>query len=54
MSRSLFLLTVLDEDGNEDYIEVPAYSEQQTLAITGISEDKVIDSELAVRKYAYN
>lgn len=52
MARQLFCITYIDEEEKEQYIEVPAYSEEQASFILGIDEDKIVNIECTVKKYA--
>lgn len=53
MAKQLFCITYIDEEEKEQYIEVPAYSEKQARSfILGIDEDKIVNVECTVKKYA--
>lgn len=47
-----YCITYIDDNGNEQFIEIPAYSEEQAKFILGMDNAKIIDIECTVRKLA--
>ena len=50
MHKGLYLFTYLNDEGEEDVLEVPAYSREQAEFLSGITEKDIVEVEEAVRK----
>ena len=50
MNKGLYHLTYVNADGEEEVLEVPAYSTEQARFLSGIEEKDIVEVEEAVRK----